>query len=60
MAKSAIEGVIESGQSVYLTGRTVQADGETWHEAISPDVIPNSGKQIQLNQTGWIAVCFVK
>ena len=51
MAKSAIVGVIKSGQQVYLTGRTMQADGEIWHEAIAP--------QFQSNQTGWIAGCFV-
>lgn len=48
MANSAIVGVIESGQQVYLTGRTVEADGEVWHEA-THEGLP-----------GWIAGCFVR
>ncbi len=48
MANSAIAGVIESGDRVYLTGRTVESDGEMWHEA-THEGLP-----------GWIAGCFVR
>jgi hypothetical protein len=56
----AVVGVVTAGQQVLLTGRTVQADGETWHEVIAPTPVSISGTPIQPNQPGWIAGCFVR
>lgn len=60
LAQWAVLGEIQAGQRVYLTGQTVQADGEDWHEAIAPAVIPDPGKAISPNRIGWIASCFVQ
>ena len=60
MAVSAIAGVIESGQSVYLTGRIVQSDGEVWHEVTFPGASRDPGRESATDQTGWIAGCFVR
>lgn len=60
LAQWAVLGEIQAGQRVYLTGQTVQADGEIWHEAIAPAVIPDPGKAVSPNQIGWIASCFVQ
>ena len=60
MANSAIAGVIESGQSVYLTGRIVQSDGEVWHEVTFPGASRDPGRESATDQTGWIAGCFVR
>lgn len=59
-ARSAILGGIAYGSQVYLTGRTYEAGGVVWYEAIAPTAKPDAGKQIKPNQAGWIANCFVQ
>jgi len=56
---AAILGVVAEGDTIYLTGRRVSADGETWYRATVPNAIAEPSKQIQPNQQGWIAGCFV-
>jgi hypothetical protein len=60
---TSVLGVVAYGDSVQLTGRTMQSDGVVWYEAIAPDLYPSpdAGAQNRLNagQIGWIASCFV-
>lgn len=60
---TSVLGVVAYGDSVQLTGRTIQSDGVVWYEAISPGLYPSpdAGAQNRLesNQTGWIASCFI-
>jgi hypothetical protein len=60
---TSVLGVVAYGDSVQLTGRTIQSDGIVWYEAISPDLYPSpdAGAQNRLDagQIGWIASCFV-
>jgi len=60
---TSVLGVVAYGDSVQLTGRTIQSDGVVWYEAIAPDLYPSpdAGAQNRLNagQIGWIASCFV-
>jgi len=64
LSPSAILGGVESGQIVYLTGRSTYGDGVYWYEAIAPSLFPVSepGAQnrTEPNQVGWIASCFVE
>jgi hypothetical protein len=59
----SVLGVVTYGESVQLTGRTIQGDGVLWYEAIAPALYPSPDAEAQnrLNagQTGWIASCFV-
>lgn len=59
----SVLGVIVYGETVQLTGRTIQGDGVLWYEAISPKLYPSpdAGAQNKLEawQTGWIASCFI-
>ena len=57
---SAILGVVAEGDTIYMTGRRVSVDGETWYRATVPNAIAEPGKQIQPNQQGWIAGCFIR
>lgn len=62
---AVILGAVDIGQSVWLTGRQVQADGETWVQVINPSPlkraigVPVQQQRFEANQTGWIAGCFV-
>ncbi len=60
---ASVLGVVAYGDSVQLTGRTIQSDGVVWYEAIAPNLSPSpdAGAQNRLNagQIGWIASCFV-
>lgn len=60
---TSVLGVVAYGDSVQLTGRTIQSDGVFWYEAITPDLYPSpdAGAQNRLepNQTGWIAGRFI-
>lgn len=60
-----IRGVVQQGEWVTLTGKTVNADGVLWYEAINDSVLWNSNEsgaqnQTYANQTGWIAACFIE
>lgn len=61
---TSVLGVVAYGDSVQLTGRTIQSDGVVWYEAIAPDLYPSpdAGAQNRLEpkQIGWIASCFVR
>ncbi len=60
---TSVLGVVAYGDSVQLTGRTIQSDGIVWYEAIAPDLYPSpdAGAQNRLDphQVGWIASCFI-
>lgn len=61
---SVIKGIILAGQSVLLTGTTAYGDGLFWYEAtnefvLTPSIELNAQNQIDANQLGWIAACFV-
>jgi hypothetical protein len=60
---TSVLGVVAYGDSVQLTGRTIQSDGVVWYEAIAPDLYPSpdAGAQNRLDphQVGWIASCFI-
>lgn len=60
---TSVLGVVAYGDSVRLTGRTIQSDGVVWYEAIAPALYPSpdAGAQNRLDagQIGWIASCFV-
>ncbi|MEL6385016.1 MAG: hypothetical protein AAFQ89_21650, partial [Cyanobacteria bacterium J06626_18] len=65
LTPSAIRGVIPVGQWVSLTGKKVPSDGLFWYEAVNeavltPSVEPAAQNQLQANQLGWIADCFVE
>lgn len=59
----SVLGVVAYGERVQLTGRTIQGDGVTWYEAISPALYPSPDAEAQnkldAGQSGWIASCFV-
>lgn len=59
----SVLGVVAYGESVQLTGRTVQGDGVLWYEAIAPAfyLSPDAEAQnkLEAGQSGWIASCFV-
>jgi hypothetical protein len=61
---SSILGVVAYGESVQLTGRTTQAEGVKWVEAIAPALYPSleaiAQNRLESNQTGWVASCFLK
>lgn len=60
----SVLGVIAYGESVQLTGHTIQGDGVTWYEAIAPALYPSpdaeAQNRLEAGQTGWIAACFVE
>lgn len=62
-ASNAILGAVKAGDTVQLTGNQVFVDGIWWHEAIASTLHAASTDQAQNNlepnQTGWIASCFV-
>jgi len=59
----SVLGVVAYGESVSLTGRTIQGDGVLWYEAIAPALSPSpdldAQNRLEPNQVGWIASCFV-
>ncbi len=60
----SVLGVVAYGESVQLTGRTIQGDGVLWYEAISPALYPSpdaeAQNKLEAGQSGWIASCFVR
>ncbi|TVP65527.1 MAG: SH3 domain-containing protein [Leptolyngbya sp. LCM1.Bin17] len=61
---AAIQGVVLAGDPVQLTGHTVFADGVFWYEAknelpLALSSEPHSNNQLDRQQVGWIAECFV-
>lgn len=59
----SILGVVAYGDSVNLSGLTIQSDGVVWYEAIAPILYPSLNALVkprtEPNQKGWIASCFV-
>lgn len=59
----SVLGVIAYGETVSLTGRTIQGDGVLWYEAIAPELYPSpdadAQNRLEAGQSGWIASCFV-
>lgn len=59
----SVLGVVAYGETVRLTGRTIQGDGVLWYEAIAPALSPSpdlgAQNRLEPNQVGWIASCFV-
>lgn len=60
---TSVLGVVAYGDFVQLSGRTIQADGVVWYEAIAPGLYPSpdvgAQNRLEANQTGWIASCFI-
>lgn len=60
---TSVLGVVAYGDSVQLTGRTIQSDGVVWYEAIAPDLYPSpdagARNRLDPHQVGWIASCFI-
>ncbi|GAB4156049.1 MAG: hypothetical protein Fur0046_35950 [Cyanobacteria bacterium J069] len=64
LASHGIRGVVPHNQWVMLTGAVRYADGIVWHQVVNQSRLwrsfkPGSSNQLEANQLGWVAGCFM-
>ncbi|BAU40686.1 hypothetical protein O77CONTIG1_00490 [Leptolyngbya sp. O-77] len=64
LANHGIRGVVPHGEWVLLTGLVSYADGILWHQVVNqsrlwPSFELGAFNQLDRNQLGWVAGCFV-
>ncbi|GAB4459599.1 MAG: hypothetical protein OHK0037_05310 [Elainellaceae cyanobacterium] len=64
LASHGIRGVVPHGELVLLTGLVSYADGIVWHQVVNQSPLwqsfePGAFNQIDANQLGWVAGCFM-
>lgn len=64
LANHGIRGVVPHEEWVLLTGLVSYADGILWHQVVNqsrlwPSFQPGAFNQLDRNQLGWVAGCFI-